>query len=69
MLRRGRVQMRFDSRKLLGDAKQQRDLLELTSERLPEILRKSKRRRKPTVTGAGYTMTHPYPGACEIIRK
>lgn len=40
---------KLDFRKLLGDAKQQRARLELTSEQLPEIAEVSRRRRMPAV--------------------
>ena len=68
MLGRGLVHQYFDSRKLLGDVKQQRELLELPSERLPEILWKSRRRRKPTVTRAGYKIDRiRIPRVCEAF--
>lgn len=48
-------------RKLLVDAKQWKDGMELASERLSEIL-KSRHRRIPTVTGEGYKIQrNPYP--------
>ena len=42
-----------DFRKLLVDVKQWNGLVELTSERLPEIT-ESRRRRNPIVSGEGY---------------
>ena len=60
--RRGVLHRNSVFRKLLVDAKQQKDPLELTSERLSEIpVRESKHRRYPTVTGEGYKIvSDPY---------
>ncbi len=58
--RRGVLHRKPVFRKLLVDAKQQKDPMELTLERLPEILmtdRESRRRRSPTVTGEGYKIS------------
>ncbi len=53
--RRGILHGASESRKLLGDAKQQTNPVELTSEPLlPNLKSKSRCRRKPTVRGAGY---------------
>lgn len=46
-----------DCRKLLGDAKQQTEQRELALEQLLEILRESRCRRKPTVTGEEHTIS------------
>ena len=46
-----------DTRKLLGDAKQQTEQRELALELLLEILRESRCRRRPTVTGEEHTIS------------
>ena len=46
-----------DIRKLLGDAKQRTEQRELALELLLEILRESRCRRRPTVTGEKHTIS------------
>ena len=46
-----------DTRKLLGDAKQQTEQRELALELLLEIPRESRCRRRPTVTGEEHTIS------------
>ena len=61
-----------DCRKLLGDAKQQTEQRELALEQLLEILRESRCRRRPTVTGEKHTISgdvkHPVSVLTECMR-
>ena len=61
-----------DCRKLLGDAKQQTEQRELALELLLEILRESRCRRRPTVTGEKHTISgdvkHPVSVLTECMR-